>query len=148
MFARGPDILQGQVGVLRMLAAAIASGVLDRFLGDPDFAATFDYAIADMNTQCVHAMQYVKHALIAATLRAAGLPASALMEPALEEAFYTYYLGPFVDSWGLGDRVTPTVRQCLRALCEDSSLDYSALIQLCEVHGAPLPAAFLGVVQP
>lgn len=49
-----------QVGMARMLEAAISRGVFDVFHGDEAFASRFDYLIGDMNTHPFHGLFYLR----------------------------------------------------------------------------------------
>eukprot|EP00048_Salpingoeca_helianthica_P003118 m.64072 g.64072 ORF g.64072 m.64072 type:complete len:489 (+) comp12503_c0_seq1:100-1566(+) len=119
MFGRGHTHLAGQIGALTLLSRALASGCLTQFCdSDSEFKETLDYAIADMNTDCLHTLQYVKHALIAAHLRADGLSPAAQMPPQLNETFYHFFQHTFISSWQIP--LLPSAAQhTLLRMCED-----------------------------
>ena len=147
MFVGGLESLCEQTGALRLLKRACDIHVFDAMLhSDPLFRTAFEYGISDMNTHCLHTLQYVKHAVIAAFLRSRGLPDAARMDAALEHDFYAFFFGSVVASWQEpGLEPGTTAHTALMALCERelSGDERDALVSLCRRVGGdpaqPLP---------
>ena len=119
MYGLGDEHLRAQIGALRLLQRSLRAGCLRDYLDhDEEFKAAFDYGISDMNTHCLHTLQYIKHNIMAAFMRRCGLDPFEQMCSELESNFYGFFFDIFVDSWRLGDKLTDDVRIALLSLCE------------------------------
>ncbi len=133
MFGRGREHLAGQVGVLNLFSRSLETGCLGALLQtDKEFSDTFDYAIADMNTDCLHLLQYLKHALIAAQLRAHGLPATAQMPDKLNESFYDFFQHRFLSSWS--EALSPSSLAALLRMCEKETDAIAQAVGMAELR--------------
>lgn len=143
MFGRGEQHFCQHVGALRLLLRTLESGLLAQWLAtDIEFRNTLDYAISDMNTHCLHTLQFVKHATMAAHLRGHGLRSTDMMTPLLEQEYYTVFFPRLIGSWMLSADAEESVRPAMNALCERSlSGDHDASFSCSiSIHHLPFPA--------